>query len=64
MQQRPSVAQTQGIGDVTSSVAELDQATQQNASLVEEMAGASSNLRSQAATLMDAVSLFRTPRSV
>lgn len=53
-----SRAQTQGIGEVTASVSELDIATQQNASLVEEMAGASSSLRDQAKQLMAAVSLF------
>jgi methyl-accepting chemotaxis protein-1 (serine sensor receptor) len=55
-----SRAQTQGIGEVTVSVSELDRATQQNAGLVEEMAGASGSLRVQASSLMEAVSLFRT----
>jgi len=58
-----SRAQTQGIGEVTVSVSELDLATQQNASLVEEMAGASGSLRDQANRLMDAVALFRTARN-
>ena len=55
-----SRAQTQGIGEVTVSVSELDRATQQNAGLVEQMAGASGSLRVQASSLMEAVSLFRT----
>ena len=58
-----SLAQTKSIGDVTVSVSELDTATQKNAALVEEMAGASGSLRAQATSLMETVSLFQTARS-
>lgn len=58
-----SLAQTKSIGDVTVSVSELDTATQKNAALVEEMAGASGSLRAQATSLMETVSLFQTVRS-
>ena len=58
-----SRTQTLGLGEVTVSVSELDAATQQNASLVEEMASASTGLRDQANSLMNAVSLFRTAQN-
>ncbi|WP_374569498.1 methyl-accepting chemotaxis protein [Ideonella sp.] len=51
--------QSQGIGQVGRSVAQLDQVTQQNASLVEEAAAAAESLRHQAATLMQSVEVFR-----
>jgi len=51
--------QTQGIGQVNEAVTQLDQATQQNAALVEESAAASESLSSQAARLVQAVSVFR-----
>jgi methyl-accepting chemotaxis protein len=37
----------------------MDQATQQNAALVEEMAAAATSLNSQAQDLVQAVSIFR-----
>jgi methyl-accepting chemotaxis protein-1 (serine sensor receptor) len=37
----------------------MDQATQQNATLVEEMAAAASSLKGQAQELVQAVSVFR-----
>ena len=56
--------QSQGIGNVNHAVAELDQMTQQNAALVEQSAAAAQNLREQAQTLEQAVSIFRlTPIS-
>jgi methyl-accepting chemotaxis protein len=51
--------QMQGIGEVNTAVAQLDQTTQQNAALVEESAAASDSLRSQAQRLVEAVGLFR-----
>lgn len=40
-------------------VTQMDQATQQNAALVEEMAAAATSLRTQAADLVGAVAVFR-----
>ncbi len=54
-----SAEQSQGIGHVNSSVAQLDQMTQQNAALVEESAAAAESLREQAAKLSTAVSAFK-----
>jgi methyl-accepting chemotaxis protein len=50
--------QTQGIGQVGDAVSQLDQATQQNAALVEESAAAAESLSQQAARLVEAVSVF------
>jgi len=44
---------------VGEAVTQMDQATQQNASLVEEMASAASSLRSQAQELVQAVAVFK-----
>jgi methyl-accepting chemotaxis protein len=44
-------------------VTQLDQATQQNAALVEEMASAASSLNSQAQDLVQAVAVFRLDAS-
>jgi len=51
--------QTHGIGQVNTAIAQLDQATQQNAALVEESAAAAESLRTQAARLTEAVGFFR-----
>lgn len=51
--------QRAGIEGVTQSVAQLDQATQQNAALVEEAAAAASSMRDQSTALASAVSVFR-----
>ncbi len=53
-----SQEQTQGIGQVGTAVTQLDQATQQNAALVEQSAAAAESLRKQAARLVDAVGIF------
>jgi methyl-accepting chemotaxis protein len=50
--------QSQGIGQVNSAVAHLDQMTQQNAALVEESATAAESLGEQARRLAAAVSIF------
>ena len=42
-------------------VTQMDQATQQNAALVEEMAAAASSLRKQASELVAAVEVFKLP---
>jgi methyl-accepting chemotaxis protein len=51
--------QQAGIAQVGQAVGELDQATQQNVSLVEESAAAASSLRQQATDLSAAVAMFR-----
>ena len=51
--------QSQGIGGVNQSVAELDQMTQQNAALVEQASAAADSLLEQAGILAKSVSTFR-----
>ncbi len=51
--------QSNGIGQVNASVAQLDQMTQQNAALVEESAAAAQSLREQAGKLVNVVASFR-----
>ena len=52
--------QMSGMGQINEAVANMDQATQQNAALVEESAAAAESLRQQADTLVGAVATFRT----
>jgi methyl-accepting chemotaxis protein len=52
--------QSRGIDSVSSSVAQLDAATQQNAALVEQSAAAATSLSDQAERLAAAVGVFRT----
>ncbi len=54
-----SSEQSQGIAQVNQAVTVLDQATQQNAALVEESSAAASSLRDQAERLQAAVGTFR-----
>jgi methyl-accepting chemotaxis protein len=54
-----SVEQSQGIGQVNTSVGSLDQMTQQNAALVEQSAAAAESLKEQANMLHDVVARFR-----
>jgi methyl-accepting chemotaxis protein len=51
--------QTAGVAQVSTSVYDLDQATQQNAALVEETAAAPSSLSEQAQRLADEINFFR-----
>ena len=51
--------QTLGIEQVNEAISQMDQTTQQNASLVEEAAAASETLQRQAAELADAVRVFK-----
>ena len=55
-----SSAQSDGVAQVGHAVAQMDQATQQNAALVEEMAAAASSLKGQANELVQTVSVFKT----
>jgi methyl-accepting chemotaxis protein len=54
-----SVAQSSGVQQVGEAVSQLDQATQQNAALVEESAAAAQSLKIQAQQLVQAVAVFR-----
>jgi methyl-accepting chemotaxis protein len=56
--------QSAGVQQIGSAVTQLDQVTQQNAALVEESAAAAESLKSQAQTLTNLVSSFRTSGSV
>ncbi|MFZ4624955.1 MAG: methyl-accepting chemotaxis protein [Rhodoferax sp.] len=54
-----SSEQSIGVAQVGEAVNQMDQVTQQNASLVEEMAAAASGLRSQAQELVQTVAVFK-----
>ncbi len=54
-----SVAQSQGVAHIGEAVAQMDQVTQQNAALVEEMAAAASSLKAQAQDLVQTVAVFK-----
>lgn len=51
--------QSSGVGQVGEALTQMDQTTQQNAALVEEMAAAASSLNNQAGELVDAVAVFK-----
>lgn len=51
--------QSQGVAQVGEAVTQMDQTTQQNAALVEEMAAAASSLNHQAQSLVEAVVVFK-----
>jgi hypothetical protein len=51
--------QASGVAQVGEAVTHMDQATQQNAALVEEMAAAASSLKSQAQELVQTVAAFK-----
>jgi methyl-accepting chemotaxis protein len=54
-----SSEQSQGVSQVGEAVNQIDQVTQQNAALVEQMAAAAGSLQTQAAALVQVVSLFK-----
>ena len=54
-----TATQSKGIGDVGQAINQLDQATQQNAALVEESAAAADSLKMQAKRLSEVVSVFK-----
>jgi methyl-accepting chemotaxis protein len=54
-----SSEQAQGVSQVGEAVTQMDQVTQQNAALVEEMAAAASSLKSQAYDLVETVAVFK-----
>ncbi|MEE4462012.1 methyl-accepting chemotaxis protein [Azotobacter chroococcum] len=51
--------QSEGIGQVNTAIAQMDEVTQQNAALVQEASAASSSLAGQARHLEEAVAVFR-----
>jgi methyl-accepting chemotaxis protein len=51
--------QSTGIAQVSQTVSEMDQSTQQNAALVEEAAAATTALREQAASLQAMMGVFQ-----
>jgi hypothetical protein len=51
--------QAAGVSQVGEAVVQMDQVTQQNAALVEEMAAAASSLKSQAQDLVQVVAVFK-----
>jgi methyl-accepting chemotaxis protein len=54
-----SSEQSQGMGQIGEAVAQMDQTTQRNAALVEEMAAAASSLSTQSQALVEAVAVFK-----
>jgi methyl-accepting chemotaxis protein len=54
-----SSEQSAGVGQIGEAVQQMDQATQQNAALVEEMAAAAAGLRNQAQELVQSVAAFQ-----
>jgi methyl-accepting chemotaxis protein-1 (serine sensor receptor) len=58
-----SAQQSAGVGQVGEAVSSMDQATQQNAALVEEMAASADSLSMQAQSLVQAVSVFKMDTS-
>ncbi|MBN8506301.1 MAG: Tar ligand binding domain-containing protein [Burkholderiales bacterium] len=58
---RASSEQSEGVGLVSATLSQMDQATQQNAALVEQSAAAAASLREQADQLVGAVAGFKLP---
>jgi len=54
-----SAEQTRGIEQVNQAITQMDQVTQQNAALVEQASAAANALQEQAASLVEAVSMFK-----
>jgi methyl-accepting chemotaxis protein len=54
-----SEEQASGLADVSDAVTQMDQVTQQNAALVEQMAAAASGLRAQSIDLLKVVDVFK-----
>ncbi len=54
-----SAEQSQGIGEMNQTVMQMDEATQQNAALVEEAAAAAASMQDQARALVQTVGRFR-----
>jgi len=54
-----STEQSSGVGQIGDAIAQMDQATQQNAALVEDSAAAAESLKDQAHQLVQVVSVFK-----
>jgi len=54
-----STEQSQGVSQIGEAITNMDQTTQQNAALVEEMAAAASSLKGQAQELVESVAVFK-----
>jgi methyl-accepting chemotaxis protein len=54
-----STEQSQGVAQVGNAVTQMDEVTQQNAALVEEMAAAAGSLRTQAQDMVETVAFFK-----
>jgi len=54
-----TIEQSAGVGQVNEAMTQMDQATQQNAALVEQSAAAAESLKVQAVQLLEAVALFK-----
>jgi aerotaxis receptor len=61
---RAAQEQAQGVGQVNTAVNQLDNVTQQNAAMVEELSAAARSLHQQAEEVTSAVRIFRLPRAV
>ena len=59
-----SFEQSEGIGQVNDAITQMDEATQQNAALVEEAAAAAQSLQDQAAMLAQVVAIFKLDPTV
>jgi methyl-accepting chemotaxis protein len=59
-----STEQSLGIEQVNRAITQMDETTQQNAALVEEAAAAAESLQDQAASLSQAVAVFRTVQTL
>lgn len=55
--------QSEGLNDINEGIGLLDQATQQNVSMAEDAKGATQNLKTDAITLADLVSKFRSEKT-
>ncbi len=55
-----SAQQSAGVSQINQAISQMDQATQQNAALVEQSAAASDSLKADAARLVEVASVFRT----
>jgi methyl-accepting chemotaxis protein len=58
-----SMQQEAGIGSINQSVTDLDQSTQQNAALVQQLAATTDSLKTNARRLVSTVEFFRIPSS-
>jgi len=59
-----SQEQSTGIAEIGDAVSQMDQATQQNAALVEQASAAAQSLQQQAHELAEVVAAFRLPQGM